>query len=186
VLEVGPGEEEGLVFESRIKSGALPGEMVSAVNAGVQEAMEVGVIAGFPVTRVKASLLDASFREEESSVMAFKIAGSLAFKSAARKAVPALLEPVMSLVVISPDDYLGDIVGDLNGRRGRIEGMESQAGSRVVKAKVPLVEMFGYATHLRTLTQGRGIFSLEFFAYRQAAAPVMEAIVARIEGKVLH
>ncbi len=185
-LEVGPGEEEGLVFESHIKSGALPGEMVSAVNTGVQEAMEVGVIAGFPVTRVKASLLDASFREEESSVMAFKIAGSLAFKSAARKAAPALLEPVMSLVVISPDDYLGDIVGDLNGRRGRIEGMESQAGSRVVKAKVPLAEMFGYATHLRTLTQGRGIFSLEFFAYRQAAAPVMEAIVARIEGKVLH
>jgi elongation factor G len=186
LVEIEPDGREGLTFVDQTKTGTLPEAMVEAVRNGVQEAMEVGVIAGFPVTKVKATLLGGTHKEEESSPMAFKIAGSLAFKQAARKAKPVLLEPVMSLVVISPDEYLGDIVSDLNSRRGRIEAMEMRAGSRVIKAVVPLSEMFGYATALRTLTQGRGVFSMEFFEFRTAAPAVMEAIVAKIEGRMLH
>jgi elongation factor G len=147
--------------------------------------MEVGVIAGFPVTKVKATLRDAQYREDASLALAYKIAGSLAFKEAARKAGPALLEPVMRLVAILPEEYVGDIASDISSRRGRIEAMEIRAGSRVVKAIVPLSSMFGYATNLRTLTQGRGVFSMEFAAYQKAADSVMEAIVAKIEGRIL-
>jgi elongation factor G len=185
LIEIEPSDQDGLVFEDATRPGTLPKELMDAVGEGVREAMEVGVIAGFPVTKVKASLIDAAHKDEASVALAYKIAGSLAFKEAARQAEPALLEPVMSLVVISPEDYVGDIVGDLNSRRGRIEGMGMQAGSRVVNAVVPLSEMFGYATNLRTLTQGRGVFSMEFSSYEKAAAPVMDAIVARIEGKVI-
>jgi elongation factor G len=185
LIEIEPSDQDGLVFEDATRPGTLPKELIDAVGGGVREAMEVGVIAGFPVTKVKASLIDAAHKDEASVALAYKIAGSLAFKEAARQAEPALLEPVMSLVVISPEDYVGDIVGDLNSRRGRIEGMGMQAGSRVVNAVVPLSEMFGYATNLRTLTQGRGVFSMEFSSYEKAAAPVMDAIVARIEGKVI-
>ncbi len=185
VIEIEPSDQDGLVFEDASRPGTLPKDLIAAVGDGVREAMEVGVIAGFPVTKVKASLIDGTYRDEASVALAYKIAGSLAFKEAARQAVPALLEPAMSLVVISPEGYVGDIISDLNSRRGRIEGLEMQAGSRVVKAVVPLSGMFGYATTLRTLTQGRGVFSMEFFTYEKAAAPVMDAIVARIEGKVL-
>jgi elongation factor G len=185
IIMIEPSDQDGLTFEDASRPGTLPKDLIAAVGDGVREAMEVGVIAGFPVTKVKASFLNGSYRDEASVPLAYKIAGSLAFKEAARQAAPALLEPVMSLVVIAPDDYVGDIVNDLNSRRGRIEGLEMQAGSRVVNAVAPLSQMFGYATSLRTLTQGRGVFSMEFFTYEKAAAPVMDAIIARIEGKVL-
>ncbi|MGB2908169.1 MAG: elongation factor G [Candidatus Aminicenantaceae bacterium] len=185
IIMIEPSDQDGLTFEDASRPGTLPKDLIAAIGDGVREAMEVGVIAGFPVTKVKASFLNGSYRDEASVPLAYKIAGSLAFKEAARQAAPALLEPVMSLVVIAPDDYVGDIVNDLNSRRGRIEGLEMQAGSRVVNAVAPLSQMFGYATSLRTLTQGRGVFSMEFFTYEKAAAPVMDAIIARIEGKVL-
>ena len=150
----------------------------------MRESLEGGVLAGFPMTDVRATLTDGSYHEVDSTPIAFKIAGSMAFKDAASRAVPVLLEPIMKLEVISPDDYLGDIVGDLNARRGKIEGMEMRGGSRVINALVPLAEMFGYVTILRTLTQGRGVFSMEFLEYETTPLQVMEEIVARIEGRV--
>lgn len=177
---------EGFLFVERIKHGALPKDFISAVHDGVRESLEAGVLAGFPMTDVKATLTDGSYHEVDSTPIAFKIAGSMALKDAAKKAVPVLLEPIMKLEVISPDDYLGDIVGDLNARRGKIEGMEMRGGSRAIDALVPLAEMFGYATILRTLTQGRGVFSMEFLEYETTPLQVMEEIVARIEGRVSY
>jgi elongation factor G len=177
---------EGFLFVERIKHGVLPKEFISAVQDGVRESLEAGVLAGYPMTDVKATLTDGSYHEVDSTPIAFKIAGSMAFKDAASRAVPVLLEPMMKLEVISPDDYLGDIVGDLNARRGKIEGMEMRVGSRAIDALVPLAEMFGYATILRTLTQGRGIFSMEFLEYETTPLQVMEEIVARIEGRATY
>jgi elongation factor G len=177
-------EGEGFAFSDQIKGGAIPDEFVPSVEDGIREAMEVGILAGFPLTGVKVTLLDGSFHEEDSTPIAFKIAGSLAFKDAASKASPTLLEPIMSLVVLSPDEYLGDIVSDIRTRRGKIEEMDMRGGSRVLKATVPLAEMFGYATTLRTLTQGRGIFSMEYFQYEPTPPAVMEEIIARIEGRI--
>jgi elongation factor G len=178
------GEGEGFVFSDQIKGGAIPDEFISSVEDGIREAMEVGVLAGFPLTGVKVILLDGSYHEEDSTFIAFKIAGSLAFKDAASKADPTLLEPIMSLVVLSPDEYLGDIVSDIRTRRGKIGEMDMRGGSRVLKATVPLAEMFGYATTLRTLTQGRGLFSMEFHKYEPTPPAIMERIIARIEGRV--
>jgi elongation factor G len=174
----------GLEFVDDTKRGVIPKEFIPSVEKGVKEAMETGVIAGFPVTDVKVTLIDGSFHEVDSSAIAFKISGSLAFKDAVSKGKPILLEPTMSLEVVSPDEYLGDIVGDINARRGKIEEMEMRGGSRVMKALVPLDEMFGYATTLRTLTQGRGVFSMEFFRYNAIPSPIMEEIIARVEGRI--
>jgi elongation factor G len=153
---------------------------------GIKEAMEAGVLAGFSMTHIKAALIDGSFHEEDSTSIAFKIAGSLAFKEAAKKAKPTLLEPIMSLEVLTPEEYLGDVVGDLNSRRAKIASMDSSAGTQTVRAFVPMSEMFGYATDLRTLTQGRGLFTMEFSEYKPTAPSVMEKIVARIEGKISY
>ena len=174
----------GLKFVDDTKSGVIPKEFIASVIKGVKEAVETGVIAGFPVTDVKVTIIDGSYHEVDSSTIAFKIAGSLAFKDAMSKANPVLLEPIMSLEVVAPDEYLGDIVGGINARRGKIEEMEMKKGSRVLKALVPLEEMFGYATTLRTLTQGRGVFSMEFFRYGTIPPPIMEEIIARIGGKI--
>ena len=174
---------KGFVFGDETKGGAIPREFIPSIRDGVREAMEVGVLAGFPVVDVKVVLLDGSWHEVDSTPLAFKIAGSLAFRDAAAQAKPVLLEPLMQLEVVTPDDYLGGIVGDLNSRRGKIEGMEMRGGSRVIKGLVPMAEMFGYATVLRTLTQGRGVFSMEFFRYEVAPAQVAEEIIARIEGR---
>ncbi len=174
----------GFKFVDDTKSGVIPKEFIPSVEKGIKEAMEAGIIAGFPVTDVKAILVDGSYHEVDSSSIAFKIAGSLAFKDAVSKGDPILLEPIMSLEVVAPDEYLGDIVGDINARRGKIEEMEMRGGSRVMKALVPLEEMFGYATTLRTLTQGRGVFSMEFFRYDKIPSPIMEEIIARIEGRI--
>ena len=156
--------ERGQRFEfvEGIKEGKIPNEFIASIDTGVREAMEAGILAGFPVTDVKVTLIDGSYDEDYSTPLAFKIAGSLAFKEAAKKASPVLLEPIMSLVVLCPDEYLGDIVSDINARRGKIEEMGMSGGSRQVRAHVPMAEMFGYATILRTLSQGRGLFSMEF------------------------
>ena len=174
----------GLKFVDDTRSGVIPKEFIPSVIKGVKEAVETGVIAGLPVTDVKVTIIDGSYHEVDSSSIAFKIAGSLAFKDAMSKANPVLLEPIMSLEVVAPDEYLGDIVGGINARRGKIEEMEMRKGSRVLKALVPLEEMFGYATILRTLTQGRGVFSMEFFRYDTIPSLIMEEIIARIEGKI--
>jgi elongation factor G len=175
---------KGFVFGDETRGGAIPREFVSSVRDGVREAMEAGVLAGFPLVDVKVTLIDGSWHEVDSTPLAFKIAGSLAFRDAAAAAKPVLLEPLMQLEVVTPDDYLGGIVGDLNARRGKIGGMEMRGGSRVIKGLVPLAEMFGYATVLRTLTQGRGVFSMEFFRYEIAPPQVAEEIIARIEGRI--
>ncbi|OGD18742.1 MAG: translation elongation factor G [Candidatus Aminicenantes bacterium RBG_16_63_16] len=174
----------GFVFLDETRGAVIPKEFIGSVRDGIREAMEAGILAGFPVVDVKATLHNGSWHEVDSTPLAFKIAGSLAFRNAAGRAKPALLEPMMQLEVVSPDEYLGGIVGDLNARRGKIEGMEMRGGSRVIKAVVPLAEMFGYATVLRTLTQGRGVFSLEFWKYQQAPPAVAEEIIARIEGRL--
>lgn len=181
--------ERGQRFEfvDRIKDGVIPDEFIASIEDGVREAMEAGILAGFPVADVRVTLIDGSFDEDDSTPIAFKIAGSLAFKEAAAKASPVLLEPIMSLVVLCPDEYLGDIVSDINARRGKIEEMGMSGRSRQVRAHVPLAEMFGYATILRTLSQGRGVFSMEFLRYGSVPPKVSKGIIARIEGRApLH
>jgi elongation factor G len=176
----------GFVFANKLRPAAFPAELVASIEDGVRESLDFGVLAGFPMTDLRVTLTAAIYREDEAAPVASKIAASAAFKEAARKAVPVLLEPFMRLEVVSPDDYLGDIVGDLNARRGKIEGMEMRGGSRVINALAPLAEMFGYATTLRTLTQGRGVFSMEFDKYETTPLQVMEGIIARIEGRVSY
>jgi elongation factor G len=184
-IHIDPLEEvEGFEFEDQIKGGVIPDEFIPSVEDGTREAMEVGILAGFPLTGVKVTLLDGSFHDVDSTPLAFKIAGSMAFKDAASKAKPVLLEPMMSLVVLSPDEYLGDIVSDIRTRRGKIEEMDMRGGSRILKTTVPLAEMFGYATTLRTLTQGRGVFSMEYYQYEPTPPAVMEKIIARVEGRI--
>jgi elongation factor G len=174
---------KGYEFVNDIVGGVVPKEYIKPVDQGMQEAMEGGVLAGFPMVDVKATLYDGSYHEVDSNEMAFKIAGSMAFKEAARKASPVILEPVMSVEVVVPEDFAGAIMGDLSSRRGRIEGMEHRAGSQVIKAIVPLAEMFGYATHMRSSTQGRATYSMHFARYEEAPRSVSEEIIARMQGK---
>jgi elongation factor G len=182
-MEPNPGK--GYEFENDITGGSIPKEFIKPIDSGIKEAMEGGVLAGYEMVDVKVTLYDGSYHEVDSSEMAFKIAGSMAFKEAAKKASPVLLEPVMSVEVVVPEDFLGTIVGDLNSRRGRIEGMEHRAGSQVVRAIVPLSEMFGYATHMRSSTQGRATFSMHFARYEEAPRSVSEEIIARVQGKAV-
>jgi elongation factor G len=174
----------GFHFVDKTRGGVIPREFISDIENGIKEAMEVGIVAGFPMTDIKVFLVDGSYHEVDSSSIAYKIAGSLAFKDAGRKANPVLLEPIMRLEVVAPDEYLGDIVGDINARRGKIEAVELRCGSRVIRSLVPMAEMFGYATISRTLTQGRGVFSIEFFQYEQIPSAIAEEIIARIEGRI--
>lgn len=174
---------KGFEFADKTRGGVIPREFISDIETGIREAMEAGLVAGFPVTDLRATLLNGSYHEVDSSPIAYKIAGSLALKEAGRKANPVILEPIMNLEVISPDGYLGDISGDINSRRGRIEGMELRGGARVIRIFVPLSDMFGYATVLRTITQGRGVFSMEFHQYEKTPANVQQEIIARIEGR---
>jgi elongation factor G len=174
----------GFEFVDKTRGGVIPREFIGDVENGVREALEAGVVAGYPVTDLRVALTGGSTHDVDATPVAYKIAATLAFREAAKKASPVLLEPLMKLEIVAPDDYLGDIVGDINARRGKIEGMEMRSGSRVVAIHVPLAEMFGYATTLRTLTQGRGVFTMEFARYEKAPAGVQEEIVARIEGRV--
>jgi len=178
------GRGRSFKFVDSTKGGVIPKEFLRSIENGIKEAMEAGILAGFPVTDVMVTLTDGSYHEVDSSSIAYKVAGSLAFKDAASKANPVLLEPVMSLVVVSSEEYLGDIVGNINARRGKIREMDMRGGSRIIKILVPLAEMFGYATTLRTITQGRGVFSMEFSRYKPTPSQVMEDIIARIEGRV--
>jgi len=177
-----PGAE-GYEFVNAVTGGRIPKEYIPSVDAGCQDAMEFGVLAGFPLTGVKVTLLDGKYHEVDSSEMAFKVAGSMAFKEAARKADPALLEPMMAVEVTTPEDYMGDVIGDLNSRRGQIQAMEERSGARVVKAHVPLSEMFGYVGDLRSKTQGRANYSMVFDSYAEVPANVSKEIIAKATGQ---
>lgn len=184
IISLEPTEPgEGFVFESRIVGGVIPRDYIPAVSEGIQEAMSTGVLAGYPMVDVKASLLDGSYHEVDSSDLAFKIAGSLALKNAAAKAHPVLLEPVMSVEVVTPPEFMGDVMSDLNSRRGHIDGMEQRASGQVIVATVPLSTMFGYATTLRSMTQGRATYSMQFKRYAAVPASVAAEIVARVKGQ---
>jgi elongation factor G len=172
----------GYEFVNDIVGGSVPKEFIKPIDQGIQEALEGGILAGYPMVDVKATLYDGSYHDVDSNEMAFKIAGSMAFKEAARKASPVLLEPVMAVEVVTPEDYAGVIMGDLSSRRGRIEGMEHRAGSQVIKAIVPLAEMFGYATHMRSSTQGRAEYSMHFARYEEAPRSEAEEIIAKVQG----
>ncbi|WP_013322222.1 elongation factor G [Gloeothece verrucosa] len=183
VLEVQPAEPgSGFEFVSKIVGGSIPKEYVPAVEQGIKETCETGIIAGYPVIDLKVTLLDGSYHEVDSSEMAFKIAGSMGIKEAVSKASPVILEPMMKVEVEVPEDFLGDVIGDLNRRRGQIEGMKSEEGLGKVSSKVPLGEMFGYATDIRSNTQGRGIFSMEFSHYEEVPRNVAEEIISKSKG----
>ncbi|MDA8040655.1 MAG: elongation factor G [Actinomycetota bacterium] len=177
----GPGG--GYEFVDKITGGVIPKEYIPAVDAGIQEAMNSGVLAGFPVVDLRVSLTYGSYHDVDSSEMAFKIAGSMAFKKACRAARPVLLEPIMAVEVVTPEDYLGDVIGDLSSRRGRVEGMEQRGSSQVVRAQVPLSDMFGYATDLRSRTQGRATYTMQFDSYQEVPESVSREIIARVTGE---
>ncbi|ADD03213.1 translation elongation factor G [Thermoanaerobacter italicus Ab9] len=179
-LEMEPAPRgEGYTFENRIVGGVIPKEYIPAVDAGIQEAMQNGVLGGYPVIDVKVALVDGSYHEVDSSDMAFKIAGSIAFKEGMKKANPVLLEPIMKVEVVVPEEYMGDIIGDINSRRGRVEGMEARAGAQVIRAFVPLAEMFGYATDLRSKTQGRGTYTMQFHHYEEVPKNIADQILEK-------
>ena len=183
VIDMEPNEPgAGYEFENRIVGGTIPREYIPAVDEGVQEAMSTGVLAGYPVVDVKVALVDGSYHEVDSSDMAFKIAGSLAFKEAALRAKPVLLEPVMAVEVVTPSEFMGDVMGDLNARRGHIDGMEPRGNAQVIVATVPLATMFGYATDLRSTTQGRATYTMQFKHYAEVPAQIANEIVAKARG----
>jgi elongation factor G len=183
-LEIEPAEvSAGIVFENKLKGPTIPREYVPAVEKGVREAAETGVLAGYPVVDVKIALTDGSYHEVDSSEMAFKIAASMGFKAACRRARPILLEPVMDVEVVCPSEYQGAVVGDLNSRRGRIVAMEARAGAQVIRAHVPLAQMFGYATDVRSMTQGRATYTMQFARYEEVPRPIAEEIMAKVAGK---
>jgi elongation factor G len=183
-IEVGPNEKgKGFVFENGIVGGVVPKEYIRPVEQGIVEAMRNGVLAGYPMEDVKVRLFDGSYHEVDSSEMAFKIAGSMAFKEGARKADPVILEPVMGVEVVTPEEYMGDVMGDLNSRRGKISGMAPRKDAQVIRANVPLSEMFGYSTVLRSMTQGRAIYTMELSHYDETPRSVAEQIIEKIKGK---
>ena len=177
------GEGGGYEFLDKITGGRVPKEYIPAVDAGSQAAMTSGVLAGYPMVDVRVTLLDGSYHDVDSSEMAFRTAGLMGFKEAARKAGPVLLEPIMAVEVVTPEDYMGDVIGDLNSRRGHVQGMEQRGSAQVIRAQVPLSEMFGYATDLRSRTQGRATYTMQFAAYQQTPASIQEEIVKRVRGE---
>ncbi|WP_242454653.1 elongation factor G [Bailinhaonella thermotolerans] len=182
-LEPTGGDGGGYEFENKVTGGRIPREYIPSVDAGCQEAAEFGVLAGYPMVDVKVTLLDGAYHEVDSSEMAFKIAGSMAFKEAARKADPVILEPIMAVEVTTPEDYMGDVIGDLNARRGQIQQMEDRTGAKVISALVPLSEMFGYVGDLRSRTQGRAVYTMIFDSYAEVPPGVAKEIVAKARGE---
>jgi elongation factor G len=176
----GPGQ--GFVFEDKITGGVIPREYIGPTEQGMKEAMETGVLAGYPMVDIRVELIDGSFHDVDSSEMAFKIAGSMAFKEAARRAHPILLEPIMDVEVVTPADYMGDVIGDLSSRRGKIGGMLQRGEAQVIGASVPLSEMFGYSTTLRSLTQGRAVYSMQFSRYEEVPKSKAEEIISKVRG----
>ena len=183
VVDFEPGEPgSGFVFESKIVGGVVPKEYIPPIEEGIKEAMENGYLAGFPMVDIKATLVDGSYHEVDSSEMAFKVAGSMAFKEAAAKAKAVLLEPIFKLEVVVPEEYMGDVIGDINSRRGRLEGMEASKGTQTIRGFVPLSEMFGYATDLRSKTQGRGTYVMQFGHYEEVPKNIAETIIEKYKG----
>ncbi len=182
-VEFSPQEPgAGFLFESKVVGGSIPREFIAPIQAGIEESMKNGVIAGFPLVDIKATVYDGSYHDVDSSEMAFKIAGSMALKAAKEKCKPVILEPVMKVEVTVPEEYMGDVMGDLNSRRGRIEGMDSRLGAQIIRSKVPLSEMFGYSTTLRSKTQGRGNYSMELSHYEEVPKSIAEEIVSKAKG----
>jgi elongation factor G len=177
----GPGG--GYEFVDQIKGGNVPREYIPSVDAGIEDALDQGILAGYPLVDVRATLVDGSYHDVDSSEMAFKIAGSMALQEAARKAGVKLLEPVMEVEVTTPEDYMGDVMGDLNGRRGKVEGMDQRGNSQVIRAQVPMSEMFGYATDLRSKTQGRATYSMQFHSYQDVPQSIADEIVSTRRGE---
>jgi elongation factor G len=183
-IEIEPNEKgKGYEFEDAIVGGSIPREFIKPVSMGIIEAMKNGILAGYPVEDVKVKLFDGSFHDVDSSEMAFKIAGSIAFQAAAKKASPAILEPIMAVEVVTPEEYLGEVMGDLNSRRGKIEGITPRKDAQVVKAMVPLSEMFGYATQMRSMTQGRALYTMQFAHYDETPKSITEQIIEKVKGK---
>jgi elongation factor G len=182
-IRIEPNPGLGYEFSNDIKGGSIPKEYIKPIDMGIREALEGGILAGFPLVDIKVSLYDGSYHDVDSNEMAFKIAGSLAIKEAARKASPVLLEPVMAVAVVVPEEFMGTIIGDLNSRRGRIEDVEHSGGSQVIKANVPLKEMFNYATHMRSSTQGRATYTMHFARYEEAPRAVSDEIIGRSQSK---
>jgi elongation factor G len=183
-LHIEPGERgSGFVFKDKTKGGAIPKEFIPAVEAGVREAVESGILAGYPIIDIKVSLVDGSYHEVDSSEMAFKMAGSLALKDGVAKAKPVLLEPIMKVEITTPEEFLGEILGDLNSRRGDIQGVEAKGEIRVIRCLVPLAETFGYATALRSLSQGRASYNMEFCRYQEVPPLIAENILFKVRGR---
>jgi elongation factor G len=181
-IRVRPAPEQEFSFENKVVGGAVPREFVKPIEQGIKEAMETGPLAGYPMTGVAVELYDGSYHEVDSSEIAFKIAGSMAFQDACKRAHPVLMEPVMAVEVVTPDEYMGEVIGDITARRGRVQHMEARASSQVITCRVPLSEMFGYATDLRSVTQGRANYTMQFAAYEQAPKSVSEEVVAKAAG----
>ena len=182
-LRIEPQEPgAGFLYVDEIKGGVIPKEYIPAVGKGAEEASQHGVLAGFPIVDVKVSCFDGSYHDVDSSEMAFKIAGSMGFKAGAAKAGPVLLEPIMAVEVVVPEDYMGDVMGDLSSRRGKIMGMEARSGAQTINAHVPLANMFGYSTDLRSATQGRATYSMVFDHYEQVPKAISEEIIAKVKG----
>jgi elongation factor G len=183
-IELEPAPGQGFVFENAISGGSIPKEFIKPTEMGIKEALERGILAGYPVVDVKVRLYDGSYHDVDSSEMAFKIAGSMAFQEAAKKAHPVLLEPIMKVEVVTPDDYTGAVTGDIASRRGHLEGQIARGGSQIITAMVPLSTMFGYSTDLRSRTQGRATYTMHFEKYMEAPRNVSDEVVARVMGKV--
>jgi elongation factor G len=182
-IRIEPNEAgKGFEFVSEIVGGSIPKEYVPAVRKGIEEALDTGIRAGFPVVDVKVALFDGSYHDVDSSEMAFKIAGSMGFKDGTKKASPIILEPLMKTEVITPEEWMGDVIGDLNSRRGRITGMDERSGMKIVAANVPLAEMFGYANDLRSRTQGRATYTMEFSHYEPVPNSIAEEIISKATG----
>jgi elongation factor G len=182
VIDLEPAPGEGFDFVNKIKGGSIPSEFIPAVEQGVEEALESGVKAGYPMVDVRVTLTDGSYHDVDSSEMAFKVAGSMALREAARRAKPVLLEPIMAVEVVTPEEFMGDVIGDLNRRRGRIEGMEPRGNTQVIRAFVPLAQMFGYATDLRSQTQGRATYTMQFDHYAEMPSSLAEEITEHRSG----
>jgi elongation factor G len=183
VINIAPGEPgSGFVFEDKIVGGVIPREYIKPASEGMREAMDTGVLAGYPMVDVKVQLVFGSYHDVDSSEMAFKIAGSMALKEGARRASPVLLEPMMDVEVVTPADYMGDVMGDLSSRRGKIGGMDQRGDSQVIRAQVPLSEMFGYSTTLRSMSQGRAVYSMQFAHYEEVPKSKADEIIAKVRG----
>ena len=181
-ISIRPTPEGEFVFNNKIVGGSIPKEFIKPIEQGIKEALETGPLAGYPVNGIEVDLLDGTYHEVDSSEIAFKIAGSMAVQDAIKRANPVILEPVMAVEVVTPEDYMGDIIGDLTSRRGRIQHMEARGSAQVITSKVPLSEMFGYATDLRSRSQGRATYTMQFDSYEQAPKSVSEEVVAKAAG----